>query len=101
MSFDKAVRKMIQEEIHYAMGPLTDAVTLLQQDNLANQLSALLGGGIKRGPGRPRKSVVLGRTPTRRLTQTKSVRGSSDRACAVIACKRPVRSKGRRNARMD
>ena len=30
----------------------------------------------------------------RRADPAKSDRGSSDRACAVIACKRPVRSKG-------
>ena len=87
MSFDKVLRKMIQEEIQDAIAPLTRAIGALQQDSVAAQLTALLGGGVKRGPGRPRKLAVPGRAPVKRAAKGAVL-------CAVIACKRPVRSKG-------
>ncbi len=103
MSFDKILRDMIREEISAVIGPLADAVAQLrEQGSVASQLSSLLGGGVKRGPGRPRKNadfapLLLGtgakRGPGRppKATQT---RESNDRGCAIIGCKRPARSKG-------
>ena len=92
MSFDKVLRKMIQEEIRSLIGPLADAVGQLQQNSVVDQLRSLLGNGAKRGPGRPPKLTVPGSTATQRAK--KRATRSSDRACAVIACTRPVRSKG-------
>jgi hypothetical protein len=97
MSFDKVLRQLIQEEIRTAIGPLTSAIGELQQNNVASQLAALFNGtvpGVKRGPGRPRKVALLGRAPAARAAKPMTVRADSDRACAVISCRRPMRSKG-------
>jgi hypothetical protein len=99
MSFDKILRDMIREEISAVIGPLADAVAQLrEQGSVAAQLTSLLGGGggVKRGPGRPRKNAFMlppaGKTATRRGPKGK--RDSNDRGCAIIGCKRPARSKG-------
>ena len=99
MSFDKILRDMIREEISAVIGPLADAVAQLrEQGTVAAQLSSLLGGGVKRGPGRPRKNALMlmpaGKSTARRGTKSKPTRESNDRGCAIIGCKRPARSKG-------
>ena len=95
MSFEKLLRDMIREEIAAAVGPLASAVDELRsQGNLVAQLSSVLGaGGMlgKRGPGRPRKNpLLLGRVPA----AAKRGRRGVERACAILGCKRPARSKG-------
>ncbi len=106
MSFDKILRDMIREEIQAVVRPLADAVDALrEQGSVASQLSSLLGGAgapVRRGPGRPRKNALApllaaapGR-PGRKPGSDKGTRtrGSNDRGCAIIGCKRPARSKG-------
>src|SRR5688500_142655 len=100
MSFDKILRDMIREEISAVIGPIADAVAQLrEQGSVASQLNQLLGGGVKRGPGRARKNaflplVVAGGKGARRGPKGKRARTSNDRGCAIIGCKRPARSKG-------
>ena len=98
MSFDKILRDMIRQEISAVIGPLADAVAQLrEQGTVASQLSSLLGGGVKRGPGRPRKNALVALLPAkaaRRGPKGKRTNGSNDRGCAIIGCKRPARSKG-------
>jgi hypothetical protein len=98
MSFDKQLRAMIQEEIQSVIAPLADAIGQLQQgSDVASQLRALLGGSAKRGPGRPPKVSVLGRTPVASGPKRGRKPGrpaAQERACAILACKRPARSKG-------
>lgn len=100
MSFDKILRDMIREEISVVIGPIADAVAQLrEQGSVASQLSSLLGNGVKRGPGRPRKNALIplllaGGKAARRGPKGKRIRGSNDRGCAIIGCKRPARSKG-------
>ena len=99
MSFDKILRDMIREEISAVIGPIADAVAQLrEQGSVASQLSSLLGGGVKRGPGRPRKNALIpllaSGKAARRGPKGKRSRGSNDRGCAIIGCKRPARSKG-------
>lgn len=98
MSFDKILRDMIRDEISHAIGPLADAVAQLrEQGSVAAQLSSLLGGGaVRRGPGRPRKNLLLPAlgSSARRGPKAKRTRSSSDRGCAIVGCKRPARSKG-------
>jgi hypothetical protein len=92
MSVDKAIRDMIRDEVAAAMAPLAAAMNQLQP------LSALLGG-VKRGPGRPPKAFKLGGLRSagggaRGRRRTRAENGKNDRACALIGCKRPARSKG-------
>ncbi|MBS1149938.1 MAG: Vegetative protein [Myxococcaceae bacterium] len=98
MSFDKILRDMIREEISAVIAPITEAIAQLRdQGTVAAQLSSLLGGGVKRGPGRPRKNALLllgAGKAARRGAKGKRTRGSNDRGCAIIGCKRPARSKG-------
>jgi len=103
MSFDKILRDMIREEIQAVVRPLADAVDQLrEQGSVASQLSSLLGGGgaAKRGPGRPRKNTfapllaTASTRPGRKASKESPTRGSNDRGCAIIGCKRPARSKG-------
>jgi hypothetical protein len=101
MSFDTAIREMIREELAAVLAPIAKAVADLQeQGNLQSQLQSLLGGGARRGPGRPRKlplgfsALTLGRKAGRRGPKSLAGRGSTDRGCAITGCKRPARSKG-------
>src|SRR4051812_3078335 len=100
MSVDKAIRDMIRDEVEAAMQPLQQAVAQIQsQGGVLAQLSAVLGGA-KRGPGRPPNPFKLGRVAQLRLgsgagrKRTRGQNGQNDRACALIGCKRPSRSKG-------
>ena len=98
MSFDKLLRDMIREEIATVIGPLAAAVDQLrEQGDVVAQLSSLLGGGaVRRGPGRPRKNALLslGVSGGKKGRKGGRTRGSNDRGCAIIGCKRPARSKG-------
>ncbi len=104
MSFDKILRDMIREEISSVIGPIADAVAALrEQGSVASQLSSLLGGGavggVKRGPGRPRKNALMQPLLTagngaRRGPKGKRSRDTGDHGCNIIGCKRPARSKG-------
>ena len=99
MSFDKILRDMIREEISAVIGPIADAVAQLrEQGSVASQLSSLLGNGVKRGPGRPRKNALIPLLVAgnigKRGPKGKRALGSNDRGCAIIGCKRPARSKG-------
>jgi hypothetical protein len=98
MSVDKAIRDMIRDEVESAVAPLTHAISQIQnQGGVLAQLQALLGGR-KRGPGRPPnpfKGVKVGRPAGRRRGGGGDrTNGQNDRACALIGCKRPARSKG-------
>lgn len=93
MSFEKILRDMIREEIAAAVGPLASAVDdLRSQGNLVAQLSSVLGAGgaVRRGPGRPRKNALRAVASGGK----RGPRGSNDRGCAILGCKRPARSKG-------
>ena len=100
MSFDHAIRELIREELRAVLAPIANAVAQLQeQGNLQSQLKSLLGGGVKRGPGRPRKlplgfaPLSAGRRGPKRGAKGRRG-GSNDRGCAITGCKRPARSKG-------
>src|SRR5439155_128379 len=93
---------MIRQEVGAAMVPMARAISQLQeQGNLQAQLQSLLGGGVKRGPGRPRKFpagiplLTAGRSNgAKRGPKGKRTLDGNDRGCAVIGCHRPARSKG-------
>ena len=93
MSFEKLIRNMIHDELAVVIAPIKKAVSRLQeQGNLQAQLQSLLGGGAKRGPGRPRKVPLAF---ARAGDKKKRARGAAaSRACAIIGCKRATRSKG-------
>ncbi|MBK7857613.1 MAG: cell wall protein [Archangiaceae bacterium] len=98
MSVDKAIRDMIRDEIEAAIAPLHAAVAQMQnQGGVLAQLSAVLGGQ-KRGPGRPPNPFKLGRPAALKTgggrRRTRAGNGQNDRACALIGCRRPSRSKG-------
>jgi hypothetical protein len=101
MSVDKAIRDMIRDEVEAAVAPLARAMSQIQnQGGVLAQLSALLGGP-KRGPGRPPNpfkalaAARVGRPAGRRRgPRAGGVNGQNDRACALIGCRRPARSKG-------
>ncbi len=113
MSVDQAFREMIRKEIESQLRPLQNAVSRLQEgaSNLGelralaerlNPLSALLGGAVRRGPGRPPGSVNSARAGARgnkkvRGAGRRRVRaeaGANDRPCALVGCKNKARSKG-------
>ncbi len=100
MSIDQAIREVVAEEVARALAPFQGDLSALQR------LAAALGapvGAVKRGPGRPRKDAGVA-APLRRKPGPKpgSKRGgkrrgrvaNSGRACAVIGCGKPARSKG-------
>lgn len=89
MSFEKALRQMIQEEVQAAVAPLQAALDAMPQAGLVEKLSALLGVGPRPAARRARPVAVKG-AGAKRGRKSKH----AGRACAVIGCKRPVRSKG-------
>ncbi len=92
MSVDKYIRDLVKDEVHAAIAPLVNAIERLQQsDQVVARLSAALGAGGGRR-GRPAKLLAL--PAGRRGRRTRGARGSNDRGCALIGCKRPARSKG-------
>jgi hypothetical protein len=120
MSVDKAFREMIRNEIELQLKPLRDVVSRLEAGNaeldglrdVAERLmpfAALLGmpagargGGAvrnalqgRRGPGRPRgsgKNVVVAAGKRGRKPAARAAEGA--RACAIIDCRNPARTKG-------
>jgi len=89
MSVDKAIREMVRDEVQAAMAPLVDAIQRLQASgDVVARLSAAFGAG---GGARSSK-LLLG--SGRKGRRTRGPRGSNDRGCALIGCKRPARSKG-------
>lgn len=92
MSVDKALRKMVADEVARALGPVHATLAELQGNgSLIARIASALGQPVHRGPGRPAKKVVAspkasgaGRGPKPRET----------RDCAVIDCGKPARSKG-------
>lgn len=93
MSIDRMMRDMVREEIEQAMRNMAAAITELQaQGAVVARLASALGTPIKRGPGRPRiltSPLVAPQGKPRGRPRT-----TGGRPCAVIACKRPARSKG-------
>jgi hypothetical protein len=121
MSVDKAFREMIRNEIELQLKPLRNVVARLEAgsadlDSLrdvaerlmpfAAVVGPLLGaqlpaagrarGQVKRGPGRPRgsgKNVVVAAAGKRgRKPAAGSAAGA--RACAIVDCGQPARTKG-------
>jgi hypothetical protein len=110
MSFEKALREMIRRELTAQLGPIQKSVVQLERGlealgtlrEVTGQLSPLLG---QRG-----RQVVMRHAQTQaapppraapaQAPAAKGRRGrppstpSAARACAVIGCKRPSRSKG-------
>lgn len=98
MSVDKAIRDMVRDEVEAAIAPLAQMVAQIQsQGGVLAQLSAVLGGGVKRGPGRPPNPFKLGKLAAKNPSgkrRTRATNGQNDRGCALIGCRRPARSKG-------
>ena len=119
MSVDKAFREMIRNEIELQLKPLRDVVSRLEAgtadlDSLrdvaerlmpfATVMGPLLGaqagaggarGAVRRGPGRPRgsgKNVVAVAGKRGRKPAARAAAGA--RACAIIDCGNPARTKG-------
>jgi hypothetical protein len=93
MSVDKVLRDMVADEVARALGPVHAALAELQGNGaIIARLAAALGQPIKRGPGRPPRSLfapVKSRGGARRGRKP-----GGQRDCAVIGCGRPARSKG-------
>lgn len=88
MSIDRALRELINAEVRAQLAPLIASITALQAQHAAlSRLADALGHPLKRRPGRPKK-IALPRG------STSSRVNNADRACAVIGCRRPARSKG-------
>lgn len=98
-SLDKAFREMIREEVADQLAPLRTLITRLQAstaglDRLATSLgplSSLLGGGGGRGG---RRAAVAGATGVARTGRRGRPATLNNRACAIIDCPRPARTKG-------
>ena len=123
MSVDKAFREMIRNEIELQLKPLRNVVARLEEgaadlDSLrdvaerlmpfAAVLGPLMGAQLpaagraaqgKRGPGRPRGSgknqvVVAAAGQKRRGRKPAAGAVGGARACAIIDCGQPARTKG-------
>jgi len=92
MSVDKMLRDMVASEVQRALAPVHAALAELQGNaSVINRIAAALGQPLKRGPGRPPKlALAAGRAPRGR----RPAADGDKRACAVIDCGRPARSKG-------
>jgi hypothetical protein len=94
MSVDKMLRDMVADEVARALGPVHAALAELQANGaVVARLAAALGQPIKRGPGRPPKALALS-VPKAGRRGRKAATSDGKRACAVIDCGRPARSKG-------
>ena len=94
MSVDKMLRDMVADEVARALGPVHAALAELQGNGaIIARLAAALGQPIKRGPGRPPKSL-FGTAPVKAKGAKRGRKPSGRRDCAVIGCGRPARSKG-------
>jgi hypothetical protein len=99
MSVEKAFRELVRQEIEAHVRPLQSAMQRLQEGladlgalrNALSPLTGLLGGKIKRGPGRPAGAVNKAKRGGKRV---RAESGANDRPCALIGCKRQARSKG-------
>ena len=97
MSVDKMLRDMVADEVAQALRPVHAALAELQGNGaIISRLAAALGQPVKRGPGRPPKSLFAAApAPAKATRGAKRGRKPSDkRDCAVIGCGRPARSKG-------
>jgi histone H1/5 len=84
---------MVADEVARALGPVQTALAELQSNGaVIARLAAALGQPIKRGPGRPPSSAFAA-TPVR-VGAKRGRKPSDARACAVIDCDAPVRSRG-------
>ncbi|MEW6431257.1 MAG: cell wall protein [Myxococcota bacterium] len=91
MSVDKLMRDMVRDEVARAMVPVMAAISELQaQGAVIARLASVLGGPLKRGPGRPPKLKLA---PVGKRGRPARQAGES-RLCALQGCKRPARSKG-------
>ena len=94
---------MIRNEVEAQFAPMRD--TLNQLQDLANQLSPLttllssftgaprpVAAAAPRRPGRPPKALSAGAAAPARRTRAST--GANARACAIIGCTRPARTKG-------
>lgn len=94
MSVDKMLRDMVADEVARALGPVHAALAELQGNGaIISRLAAALGQPLKRGPGRPPKSLFA-TAPVKAKGAKRGRKPSSKRDCAVIGCGRPARSKG-------
>jgi hypothetical protein len=91
MSVDQMLREMVREEVERMIGPLQ--ASLDQQASFIARLGAAMSGAgvLKRGPGRPPKALSLPSAGKR--GGGRRTRGEK-RACALVGCKNPARSKG-------
>ncbi len=120
MSVDKAFRDMIRNEIEVQLKPLRDVVARLEEGTadldalrnvaerlapLAEVVGPLFGAQIpaaakagRRGPGRPaaaRSTVVAAPAAAGKRRGRKPAAGADGaRACAIIGCGKPSRTKG-------
>ncbi|NVJ02259.1 cell wall protein [Myxococcus sp. AM009] len=122
MSVDKAFRDMIRNEIEVQLKPLRDVVARLEEGtadldalrNVAERLAPLAevvgplfgaqipasAKAVRRGPGRPpaaRSSVTAAPAAAggkRRGRKPAAAGADGSRACAIIGCGKPSRTKG-------
>ena len=118
MSVDKAFREMIRNEIELQLKPLRNVVARLEAgtadlDSLrdvaerlmpfAQVMGPLLGATAagrapavqgRRGPGRPRKNAVAAAGARRGRKPGTAAAAAGARACAIIDCGQPARTKG-------
>ena len=107
MSVDKAFRQMVRQEIDAQLRPLRNVMAKLEEGSSdvsalremyfrLEPLSSVLGGSAapasRRGPGRPKGSVNVGKA--RKGKRTRAESGANDRLCALAGCKSKARSKG-------
>lgn len=87
---------MVADEVARALGPVHAQLAALSANSaVIARLGAALGGGgavAKRGPGRPPKALATSGAAAGGRRGRRSE--NAGRACAVIGCGRPARSKG-------
>lgn len=107
VSLDQALRDVVRREVdgqvetlQRAVQQASSEVSALRQlvERLA-PLAQLMGGvavPVRRGPGRPPKVAALPSPGPGKRRGRRSLNGvrAADRACAVMGCKRPSRTKG-------
>ncbi len=95
MAIDRLLREMISAEVRAQLAPVHRAIAELQaQTEVMARLAAALGQPLKRGPGRPKQSVLPPRLAAKKRLEVLPRVDNADRLCAVIECRRPARSKG-------
>jgi len=104
MSLENQFRALIRKEVEMELAPIRALVAQLQANTaqlgvltqLAERLGPVMGlsvpAPVRRRPGRPPRAAAA--SPSVAGRKRRGPPATNDRACAIIGCKRPSRTKG-------